>query len=185
MVICADPHAHDALHLEKMYLAHSFIDLNDFCCIGCAKWRVVLFFKVPKTTKWRPKILSSRTQIGRIYKTHMPMIPFTWKSHILFILSSIWVIFVALDVPCKGVQKWIELQRKQKNVQRFISLCPWVISRFILVIATKMQLKCLSHIIYHMFQICKLFKWMYQPFFFKWYLQWNNQNGLTSKLNQK
>ncbi len=38
LVICANPHhAHDSLHLEKTYLAQTFIDLNNFCCIRCTK----------------------------------------------------------------------------------------------------------------------------------------------------
>jgi hypothetical protein len=38
------------------------------------------------------------------------MTPFTWKSHILLILSSIKVIFVALDVPGEGLQMFLKLQ---------------------------------------------------------------------------
>ncbi len=88
MVICANPHAHDPLHLQKTYFAHSFIDLSKFYCIRCAIWS----FKKPlwcaKTIEWLPKILSSRMQTGHMCQPTCPWPPFTWRRHILLIPSS-------------------------------------------------------------------------------------------------
>jgi len=47
------------LHFEKAYLAHSFIDLNDFYCIKCDKWRDTKCFWTPKTTEQCTKIYKS------------------------------------------------------------------------------------------------------------------------------
>ncbi len=71
--------------------------------------------------------------------THiMPMIPFTWRRHILFKPSSIWTIFVELNAPNKGLKNVLELPKQQSNVKIFISLYPYIISMCILVVAIKM-----------------------------------------------
>jgi hypothetical protein len=88
--------------------------------------------------------------------TNMLRTPFTLKSHILLIPSLIWTIFVTLDAPC-GLQKHLELQKQQNNVQKIIIIFPQVINMFILLVAMKMQLKCLSYILCHMFQVYKLY----------------------------
>jgi hypothetical protein len=54
--MCKPTSCHDPLHLKKTYLVHFFINLNDFCCIKCAKWRVIKWFWAPKETKQCTKI---------------------------------------------------------------------------------------------------------------------------------
>ncbi len=75
MVICASPHAHDPIHFEKAYFAHSLIDLRNFYCIRCAIWS----FKKPlwcaKTIEWLPKILRSRVQTGHMCQPTCPWPP--------------------------------------------------------------------------------------------------------------
>jgi len=46
--MCQPTTCRDPLHLEKTYLVHSFINLNDFCCIKYAKWRAIKWFWAPK-----------------------------------------------------------------------------------------------------------------------------------------
>jgi hypothetical protein len=52
------------------------------------------------------------------------MTPFIWKRHILFILSSILVIFVALDAQGEGLQNILKFQREKNDVQRYIIFFP-------------------------------------------------------------
>jgi len=46
--MCQPHHAHDPFHLEKAYLAYSFIDLNNFFCIACAIYNFTKPFEVQR-----------------------------------------------------------------------------------------------------------------------------------------
>ncbi len=76
MVICANPHAHDPLHLEKAYFVHSFSNLSNFYCIRCAISIFTKAFWSEKTIKWCPKILSSKMQTDHMCKPHHACYPF-------------------------------------------------------------------------------------------------------------
>jgi len=78
-----------------------------------------------KDNKMSSKNLKLQNANWSYVPTHiMPMTPFTWRRHIVFIPSLIWMIFIALDVPSERLQKHFEFQKQQRNVQRFTSLCP-------------------------------------------------------------
>jgi hypothetical protein len=50
---------HDPLHLEKAHLVHFFINLNDFCCIRCAKWKATKCYWAPKAIEHCTKTYKS------------------------------------------------------------------------------------------------------------------------------
>jgi len=57
--MCQPTTCHDPLHLEKTYLVHSFINLNDFCCIKYARWRAIKWFWAPTKKKQCANICKS------------------------------------------------------------------------------------------------------------------------------
>ncbi len=67
LVVCANPHhAHDPLHLEKAYLAHSFINLNDFLLHWMHHLRPYKKIWRPNKIYWHPNILSCRMQTSHM-----------------------------------------------------------------------------------------------------------------------
>ncbi len=104
MVICASPHAHYPLRLEKTYFAHSFIDLNDFCCIRCPIWRFKKINWSAKLIKCCPKILNSRIQIGHMCQPHHARDPFNWEG----ISYSFLHWFGRFDAPFEALQEKLE-----------------------------------------------------------------------------
>jgi hypothetical protein len=95
------------LHRFEQFLLHKMRHLK-LCKI---------FLKC-KDNKMSSKNLKLQNANWSYVPTHiMPMTPFTWRRHIVFIPSSIWMIFIALDVLSERLQKHFEFQKQQRNVQ--------------------------------------------------------------------
>jgi hypothetical protein len=117
--MCQPYHVYDPLHVEKAYFVHSFIDLSDFFCIGCAIWSFTKPFGSEKIIEWHLKILSFRIQIGHMCQpTSCPWPPFIWKRHILLIPSSIWGIVFTLDAQFEALQNLFEVKRQKNDIQK-------------------------------------------------------------------
>jgi len=96
LVICANPHTHDPLHLENTYFAHSFIDLNDFCCIRCAIWNFTEKKLKCKDNKVTSKDLKLQNSNWSYVPTTSCLWPLHLERHILLIPSLIWMIFFCI-----------------------------------------------------------------------------------------
>jgi hypothetical protein len=71
--------------------------------------------------------------------THiMPMTPFTWRRHILLKPSLIWMIFVALDAPSKGLKNLFWPSKATKQWTKIYKSLSLSINMCILIVTTKM-----------------------------------------------
>jgi hypothetical protein len=114
------------------------------------------FFKC-KDNKVTSKDLKLQNENWSYVQTHMPMTPFIWKKtylvHFFIDLSDFCYIRCTKWRAKKSF--WVPKATKQCT-KIYKSLSFNYLGRSILLVATNMQLKCLSHIFCHMFQVSKL-----------------------------